>query len=89
MGKSLPRILIPGRDAGRPSAVGRGGAHLGIAERQRRVPDGRPVQLDLPSRLPPGQALARRRAMRRNVKVIQLDIAPEEIGHNKATDVGD
>ncbi len=34
-----------GRDAGRPSAVGRGGAHLDIAERRRRVPDGRPLQL--------------------------------------------
>ena len=44
-----------GCDAGRPSAVGRGGAHLGIAERRRRVPDGRAVQLDLPFR--PGAAL--------------------------------
>src|SRR5438477_8340505 len=39
-----------GRDAGRPSAVGRSGAHLGVAERRRRVPDGRPLQLDLPFR---------------------------------------
>ena len=25
--------------------------------------------------------------MRKDMKVIQLDIAPEEIGHNKATEV--
>ena len=47
-----------GRDAGRPSAVGRGGAHPGVAERRRRVPDGRAVQLDLPFR--PGAALSPR-----------------------------
>ena len=44
-----------GRDAGRPSAVGRGGAHTGAAERRRRLPDGRALQLDLPFR--PGAAL--------------------------------
>jgi hypothetical protein len=52
-----------GGDAGRPSAVGRGGAHLGIAERRRRVSDGRSVQLHLPppafrgGRFGPGAAL--------------------------------
>ena len=44
-----------GRDAGRPSAVGRRGAHAGAAAGRRRLPDGRAVQLDLPFR--PGAAL--------------------------------
>jgi hypothetical protein len=67
-------------DAGGPSAVGRGGANLGIAELRRRVLNGRQVQLDPAFR--PG---APRYAL--NVKVIQLDIAPEEIGHNKSIEV--
>ena len=69
-----------GRDAGRPSAVGRGGAHLGAAERRRRLPDGRAAST--------GSSIsASRRAIAKDVKVIQLDIAPEEIGHNKPTEV--
>ena len=35
-----------GRDAGQPSALGRRGAQPRPAERRRRVPDGRPAQLD-------------------------------------------
>ena len=36
-----------GRDAGRPSAVGRGGAHAGAAAGRRHLPDGRAAELDL------------------------------------------
>src|SRR5262249_7021764 len=36
-----------GRNTGRPSTFRRGGAHACAAERRRRLPDGRAVQLDL------------------------------------------
>jgi len=69
------------------SALGRGGAHLGIAAGRRRLPDGCPVQLDLPPPLSRGQVFGQAPRYAKDMKVIQLDIAPEEIGHNKATEV--
>jgi hypothetical protein len=62
-----------GGHAARPSAVSRGGTHLGIAERRCRVTDGRALQLDPAFR--PAAALRQG-----HEGVIQLDIAPEEIG---------
>ena len=64
-----------GRDAGRASAGGLGGAHLGIAERRRRVFDGARwiLQFAAPLRARRQGHPARHRA--------------EEIGHNKATEV--
>ena len=56
-----------------------GGAHAGAAAGRRDLPDGRALQLDLPFR--PAAAL------RQGRQVIQLDIAPGEIGHNKPTEV--
>src|SRR5712671_860008 len=52
VGKGMAWSLADGQgcDAGRPSALGRGGAHLGIAERRRRLPDGGALQLDFPFR---------------------------------------
>src|SRR5437868_4678353 len=69
-----------GRDAGRPSAVGRGGAHLGVAERRRRVPDGRPLQLDLPFRpaaawMPKNAILSAEGAGTMDIGLTQLNVA--------------
>jgi hypothetical protein len=61
-------------------------AQPGIAAARRRLFDGRAVQAD-PA---PGLRRGRPRQLTRyskGLKVIQLDIAPDEIGHNKATDV--
>src|SRR5499433_1460793 len=68
-----------GRDAGRPSAVGGGGAHAGAPERRRRLLMGARFNWIFHFGQPPRYA--------KDVKVIQLDISPEEIGHNKATEV--
>src|SRR5579875_2764888 len=68
-----------GRRARHPPAVGRRRPHARPAAGRCRLPDGRALQLDPAFRQPPRYA--------KDVRVIQLDIAPEEIGHNKATEV--
>jgi 2-hydroxyacyl-CoA lyase 1 len=47
---------------------------------------GCPVKLDLPLAFA-GAGLGQSPRYAKDIKVIQLDIAPEEIGHNKATEV--